>query len=109
MTVVLVSLAVAAALVREGTARALRPLLPYVGRASGVLLLATGGYLVYYWARLRFGDSVTLADDPAVGLVTRFSAHVQSAADGHSSTIVGAAAGVAGAALAAGAWRWSRR
>src|SRR5207302_852958 len=46
MTVVLVSLAVAAALVREGTARAVRPLLPYVGRASGVLLLATGGYLV---------------------------------------------------------------
>ena len=109
MTVVLVALAVAAALVREGTARAVRPLLPYVGRASGALLVATGGYLVYYWARLHFGDSVTLADDPVVGLVTRFSANVQSAADGHSSTVVGAAAGIAGVALAAGAWRWSRR
>ncbi|TML87749.1 MAG: hypothetical protein E6G08_09870 [Actinobacteria bacterium] len=87
----------------------MRPLLPYVGRASGALLFATGGYLVYYWARLRFGDSVTLADDPVVGLVTRFSASVQSAADGQSSLVVGAAAGIAGTALAAGAWHWSRR
>ena len=53
MAVVLIALSVLVALAREGATRLVRPALPYMGRIAGVLLLASGGYLFYYWARLR--------------------------------------------------------
>ena len=43
-------------------------------RVSGLLLLLAGGYLTYFWARLEFGSSATIADDPIVGVATRYSA-----------------------------------
>jgi len=49
MGTVLTALAVAAALSRSGVALALRRLLPYLPRLSGLLLLLAGGYVVYYW------------------------------------------------------------
>lgn len=100
MAVVLMALAVGVALAREGAARGLRPLLPYVGRLAGVLLAASGGYLVYYWGRLRFGDSVTLANDPIVGLATRYTAQLQAFAGRHGTPLLAAAAAVV--CLAAG-------
>jgi drug/metabolite transporter superfamily protein YnfA len=55
--------------------------LPAAGRIAGALLVVSGAYLVYYWARVRFGPAATLADDPIVGVVTRFTAQLQSSAE----------------------------
>jgi hypothetical protein len=55
---------------------------------TGLLLLASGGYLFYYWARLRFGDTATVADDPIVSFGVRFSgqALVSAACSGAKNT-----------------------
>src|SRR5205823_1126794 len=71
--VVLMALSVLVALAREGVTRAVRPMLPYMSRIAGLLLVIAGGYLVYYWARLRFGNTATVADDPIVSFAIRFS------------------------------------
>ena len=94
MTVVLMAISVLVALAREGVARAMRPLLPYLGRVSGALLTLAGGYLIYYWARLRFGDSATVADDPIVSFGVKFSGQIRNAADGSGFVVVVAAAAV---------------
>jgi cytochrome c biogenesis protein CcdA len=107
MAVVLMALSVLVALAREGAARAVRPLLPFMSRIAGLLLLAAGGYLFYYWARLRFGDTATVADDPVVSFGVRFSGQARSFADGNGSLIVGGAAVIV--ALAAGVSVWQRR
>src|SRR2546423_103912 len=86
--VVLMALAVLVAVAREGVARAGRPLLPYMSRIAGLLLVVAGGYLVYYWARLRFGNTATVADDPIVSLAIRFSGHIRTFSDGRGSTLV---------------------
>src|SRR5881398_3171682 len=49
MAVVLMALSVGVACARQGLATRLRPALPYVSRLAGVLLTASGIYLVYYW------------------------------------------------------------
>ena len=102
MAVVLMALAVAIACARQGLATRLRPALPYVGRLAGVLLTASGVYLVYYWARIQFGDSLTLADDPVVGLATRYSAELQSFAERHGTPLLAGAAVIVALALASG-------
>ena len=71
MALMLVTFAIAASLVRDGLARKLRRVAPHVGRISGALLFAAGIYLLYFWARVRFGSTATLADDPIVGATTR--------------------------------------
>lgn len=109
MVVVLAALSVSIALAREGAARTIRPLLRYVNRAAGALLVASGGYLAYYWWRLRFGDSATVADDPLVGRITRWSAELQSFAAAHDRQIVTAAALVVALALLSVGWDWRRR
>ena len=45
--VVLMALSVLVALAREGVTHALRPMLPYMSRIAGLLLVIAGGYLVY--------------------------------------------------------------
>jgi cytochrome c-type biogenesis protein len=97
--VVLMALAVLVALARAGVARALRPVLPYMGRVAGLLLVIAGGYLVYYWARLRFGDSATVADDPIVSFAFRFTGGIRTFADGRGSMLVAVAGGIVLAAL----------
>jgi hypothetical protein len=82
------------ALARESVARAVRPALPYLGRIAGLLLVVAGGYLVYYWARIRFGDTATVADDPIVSFGVRFSGRVRNFADGQGATIVAAAGAI---------------
>jgi cytochrome c-type biogenesis protein len=109
MAIVLMALAVGVACARQGLARGLRPALPYVGRVSGVLLMLSGGYLVYYWARIRFGDSVTLADDPIVGLATRYSAELQEFAERHGAPLLALAAAIVALAIVSGVRHRSRR
>jgi cytochrome c-type biogenesis protein len=102
MAVVLMALAVAVACAREGIARRLRALVPHVGRLAGVLLTASGAYLIYYWARIRFGDRVTLADDPIVGFASRYSAELQDFAERHGTPLIAAAGAIVAVALASG-------
>jgi hypothetical protein len=59
-----------------------------MNRIAGLLLLASGGYLFYYWARLRFGDTATVADDPIVSFGVRFSGQARNFADGNGSLIL---------------------
>jgi cytochrome c-type biogenesis protein len=110
MAVVLTALAVSAALLREGLATRLRALLPYAGKLAGALLVLCGLYVAYYWARVKFGPSATLADDPLVGPVTKFTAELQSYAAGDGRLVLVAAASiVALAAFAAIRQRASSR
>ena len=105
MVLVLMALAVLVALAREGAARGIRRLMPYMSRISGALLVVAGAYLAYYWARLQFGDTATVADDPIVSFGVRFSGDVRTFANGHASTIVAAAAGLVVLALLGSIWR----
>jgi cytochrome c-type biogenesis protein len=109
MAVVLMALSVLVALAREGAARAVRPLLPYMNRLAGLLLLASGGYLFYYWARLRFGDTATVADDPIVSFGVRFSGQARNFADGNGSLILVGAAVIIALAVFASLWQRRRR
>jgi cytochrome c-type biogenesis protein len=108
MGIVLMALSVLVALAREGAARAVRPLLPHMNRIAGLLLLASGAYLFYYWARLRFGDTATVADDPIVSFGVRFSGQAHNFADGHGSLILACAGAIVALALLAGLWRRHR-
>ena len=107
--VVLMALSVLVALAREGVTRAVRPILPYMSRIAGLLLLAAGGYLSYYWARLQFGDTATVADDPIVSFGVRFSGQVRSFADGRGSTLVAIAGAIVALALVSSLWQRRRR
>ena len=107
--VVLMALSVLVAVACEGVTRAVRPILPYMSRIAGLLLVIAGGYLVYYWARLRFGNTATVADDPIVSFAIRFSGHIRAFADGRGSTLVAAAGAVVLIALLTALLRWRRQ
>lgn len=57
MATVLMLLCLGTASFREVLVRRVRRVLPYVGRASGGLLVAGGAYVVYYWASVLSGAS----------------------------------------------------
>jgi cytochrome c-type biogenesis protein len=109
MAIVLMALAVSVAFARQGVAHRLRPALPYVGALSGALLLVSGGYLSYYWARIRFGDRVTLANDPIVGFAARYSAQLHSFAERHGTPLLAVAGLLVALALASGVRHRRRR
>lgn len=109
MAVVLMALSVLVALAREGATRAVRPLLPHMHRIAGVLLLASGGYLFYYWARLQFGDTATVADDPIVSFGVRFSGQARNFADGNGPLLLISAAVIVAVAVFASLWQRRRR
>src|SRR3954469_22463461 len=108
-TVVLMALAVLVAVAREGVTRAVRPILPYMSRIAGLLLVIAGGYLVYYWARLRLANPATVADDPIVSFAIRFSGHIRTFAAGRGSTLVAAAGAVVLIALLTALLHWRRQ
>jgi hypothetical protein len=99
MTIVLMALAVLVAFARGGILRFFRPVLPHVHRLTGPLLVVSGTYLAYYWARVRFGDQLTLADDPIVGPVSRYSGQLETFARHHGAPLLAAAAAVVTVAL----------
>lgn len=112
MTLVLMALAVTVAFTRQGIARFLRRLLPHINRLAGLLLIASGGYLFYYWYRLRFGNQLTLADDPVVGFASRYSGQLESFARQHGTPFIAIAAAAVALALVIGLrqyWRASAR
>jgi len=66
MGVVLIALTVALALARHSLVRNLRRALPYVYKASGVLLLVAGAYVAYYgWYELRVRNGDITGGGPA--------------------------------------------
>ena len=75
MTVVLVTLAVAVALARDGMVHRMRSLLQYVDRIAGVLLTLVGIYLVYYGVYSISTDDST--NNP-VGVIEDWSARASS-------------------------------
>lgn len=112
MTLVLMALAVTVAFTRQGLARFLRRLLPHISQLAGLLLIASGGYLFYYWYRLRFGNQLTLADDPVVGFASRYSGQLESFARQHGTPFIAIAAAAVALALIIGLrqyWRASAR
>ncbi|MEO7836600.1 MAG: cytochrome c biogenesis CcdA family protein [Acidimicrobiales bacterium] len=99
MALVLMALSVAAALFRDQLARNLRRVLPYFPRLTGAMLAVAGVYLSYYWLRYQFGPRATLASDPVVGVVTRFTAQVSVSAENRGEWFVLAAGAVVGVAI----------
>jgi cytochrome c biogenesis protein CcdA len=75
MTAVLVTLAVAIALARDGLVHRLRSLLQYVDRVAGMLLTLVGAYLVYYGVYSIGSDDST--NNP-VGVIEDWSARSSS-------------------------------
>lgn len=49
MGFVLMAITLGAALFKGAIARTLQPVVPYVERLSAILLVAAGGYIVFYW------------------------------------------------------------
>ncbi len=84
MALVLCALSVCVALLRASIVRGFRRSLAFTARIGNLLLIASGAYLTYYWARLRFGDTATVADDPIVGFAVTSSSQVRIFARAHS-------------------------
>lgn len=73
MTLVLLALTVSMGMARQSIVRWLRRALPYVTRASGVLLVVAGGYLVHFgWYEMRVRDGRSNGSQ-AVDVVTGWS------------------------------------
>ena len=100
MGLVLMALSVTAALLRDQLAQGLGRLLPYLPRMTGGMLVVAGSYLSYYWLRYRFGPRATLASDPVVGGVTRFTARAGVIAEDSGGVLVLGAGGIVAVALA---------
>lgn len=108
MAAVMMTLALVAGTVRDRLVSLLRRALPRMQRISGALLLVAGVYLSYYWLRILFGPIATLADDPVVGTVQRFTAYVERIATANGrSILIGSLVMLAGSGGYI-AWRWGR-
>ena len=74
---------------RQGMVRRLRRALPYVTRASGVLLIVAGAYLAHYgWFELRLKDDLS-TDSAAVDVVTGWSSSIGNWVDDVGPTRLG--------------------
>jgi cytochrome c-type biogenesis protein len=112
MGAVMMSLALLAGGARDRLVKTLRRALPRMQRISGALLVVAGVYLSYYWLRILFGPVATLADDPIVGSVQRFTTRIERIATANATTLltvsVVAVASVAGY-IAWRSWRSKTR
>ena len=95
---VLTGLAVAAATAKVGLSRWLRRLLPLAGRLGGVVLVASGAYLLSYW--LPAVQTSSGRGRAAIGLPDAASASLSRLLDGHVGLFaaLGAAFALAGTA-----------
>ncbi len=90
MTLVLLVLTVSLGMARQGIVRSLRRALPYVTRASGLVLVVAGAYLAHYgWyeRRVRAGDAGD--GSPFVDVVTGWSGSIAEWVNGVGSTRLG--------------------
>ena len=77
MTLILVCLTVSLGMARQGLLTRLRRALPFVTRASGVLLVIAGAYLAHYgWYERRVRAGEVGDGSPAVDLVTDWSSAI---------------------------------
>lgn len=108
MGTILTALAVGAALSRGGLAAGVRRLLPYVTRLSAALLLAAGGYIVYYWAFFLLPGSATRTTGAKpIDVGTQLSMTVQTWLSGRLGQTVSVS--LVGALVAVLAWILWRR
>ena len=70
------------------------------------MLIAAGGYLSYYWWRIKYGRTKTLSSDPIVGPASRFTAHAQRWAHQQGGLLLTVAAVIVTGAVIA--WRTRR-
>lgn len=103
MATVFTALAVAVAFGWRAPARGLRRLSRYVEPLGGVLLIAVGGYLAYYWVTSLVAPVTAF---PLTGLVESFQARVAGQLSGAGPWV---GAGVAGALLLAAVAGWLSR
>ena len=83
MTLVLLTLTVSLGMARHGMVRRLRQALPYVNRASGVLLIVAGAYVAHYgWYSRRVRAGQGGDGSRAVDIVTGWSTSVTRWVDG---------------------------
>lgn len=103
---VLTAVSVSTALARGAVARRLRRVLPYVGRLGGVLLVASGLYLVAYWLPVLTGSSTS----PVGGVSDIVSGRLGDLVDTHQAVLVavGVVLVTAGGAVAVRSWRGRR-
>lgn len=108
MATMLMALSLGAALARDGLARRLKRLLPYMQRIASGLLLIAGAYLTYYWARVIWSPPRSLSSDPFVGAMTRFATLVQRAAGSSGGRVAVLVAGVVVAiGIGVATWQWT--
>ncbi len=89
MTLVLLALTVSMGMARQSLVRWLRRSLPYVTRASGVLLVLAGAYLAHYgWYELRVRDGRSTGSG-AVDVVTSWSSSIANWVYGVGPTRLG--------------------
>ncbi len=88
MGAVMMALALLAGGARDWVVKTVRRALPRMERISGALLVVAGVYLSYYWLRILFGPVATLADDPVVGTVQRFTTRIERIATANSAAIL---------------------
>jgi cytochrome c-type biogenesis protein len=108
MATMLMALSLGAALARDGLARRLKRMLPYMQRVASGLLLIAGAYLTYYWARVIWSSPKSLGGDPLVGAMTRFATLVQRAAGSSGGRVaVLIAGGLVAIGIGVAMWQWS--
>jgi cytochrome c biogenesis protein CcdA len=108
MAMVLVSLSMGAALLRDDLARTLGRLIPRLRWINGSLLLIVAGYLLYYWGMALFASPETRAGDPVVMFVQRTTSWVetQQVNSGAGQWLLFAAAVFIAVVVLTALWRW---
>jgi cytochrome c biogenesis protein CcdA len=76
MSMVLIGITVALALGKDTLVRKLRSTAPYINKISGVVMIAAGGFIVWYWATILRSGASALSDNVLVRFVDRLSAAI---------------------------------
>jgi cytochrome c biogenesis protein CcdA len=103
MGTVLMAVSMGLALLQSAALVRMRRLSAHVGRASGILLILVGAYVLYYWLTLLSSPTAAF-DNPVIATVTRISGTLQGALGSGGGRLLVAAVTVLMIALAAWAW-----
>jgi cytochrome c biogenesis protein CcdA len=86
MSMVLIGITVALALGKDTLVRKLRSPAPYINKISGVVMIAAGGFIVWYWATILRSGASALSDNVLVRFVDRLSATITTSISGNPLT-----------------------